>query len=151
MPPASGCSPWHPLSVPKIQLKSYLTARAPRQHQQRGTNDHVPPQGCQMWPKASQKPPKVTPKWSLFVPKCVFGKLRLDCACVGRSHVGPCRGAARDTPKRHPPESITKMPAKIYFGRAFRGAMGPVGRTWRPKGGQWPPKCLPNVSQIHRK
>ncbi len=29
--------------------------------------------------------------------------------------------------------------------------MGPVGRTWRPKGGQWPPKCLPNASQIHRK
>lgn len=131
----------------RLQPKSHLTARAPTQHHQCGKNDQVPPQGGQMWPKASQKPPKVTPKWSLFVPKCVFGKLRLDCACVGRSHVGPCRGAARDTPKRHPPESITKMPAKIDFGRAFGGQWARWGAHGTPMGANG----LQNASQTRPK
>ena len=77
-----------------------------------------------MWSKASQKPPKVTPKWSLLVPKCVFGKLHLDCACVYGLHIGPCRRAPRDTPKRHPTESSTKMPSKNNFG-GHLGAQGP--------------------------
>ena len=78
------------------------------------------------------------------MPKCVFGKLRLDCACVGRSHVGPCRGAARDTPKRHPAESSTKMPAKINFGRAFGGQWARWGAHGTPMGANG----LQNASQM---
>ena len=123
--------------------KSHLTARAPTQHHQCGKNDQVPPQGGQMWPKASQKLPKVTPKLSLSVPKCVFGKLRLDCACVGRSHVGPGQSAPRDRPKRHPPERSTKMPSKTDVGGHSDGN----GVHLQPKA---PKRVSPGHPNIHQ-
>ncbi len=81
------------------------------------------------------------------MPKCVFEKLVLDCAGVGRSHVGPCRGAARDTPKRHPLESTTKMPAKIDFGRAFGEQWARWGAHGVPRGANG----LQNASQTRPK
>ncbi len=129
------------------QPKSHLTARAPTQHHQCGNNDQVPPQGGQMWPKASQKLPKVTPKLTLFVPKCVFRKLRLDCACVGRSHVGPGQSAPRDRPKRHPPERSTKMSSKINVGGAFGWQWGAFAAQGSQKGLPRAPKHPPNIDE----
>ena len=131
----------------RLQPKSHLTARAPTQHHQCGKNDQVPPQGGQMWPKASQKLPKVTPKLTLFVPKCVFRKLRLDCACVGRSHVGPGQSAPRHRPKRHPPERSTKMPSKTDVGGAFGWQWGAFAAQGSQKGLPRAPKDPPNIDE----
>ncbi len=131
----------------RLQPKSHLTARAPTPHHQCGKNDQVPPQGGQMWPKASQKLPKVTPKLSLSVPKCVFQKLRLDCACVGRSHVGPGQSAPRHRPKRHPPERSTKMPSKTDVGGAFGWQWGAFAAQGSHKGLPRAPKHPPNIDE----
>ena len=51
-------------------------------------------------------------------------------------HIGPCRRAPRDTPKRHPQERSTKMSPKIAFGGAFGGQGSRQGDQRGPEGSQ---------------
>ena len=51
-------------------------------------------------------------------------------------HIGPCRRAPRDTPKRHPQERSTKMSPKIDFGGAFGGQGSRQGDQRGPEGSQ---------------
>ena len=49
-------------------------------------------------------------------------------------HIGPCRRAARNPPKRHAPERYTKIPQKTYFGGTFGGQGSQKGRQRGPEG-----------------
>ena len=102
---------------------------------------------AQSLPKASQSDSKMEP----FGAKVCFRK-----TAFGLRLCGPitCRPLPRSCPGHSKKASSRKHHQNACKNRLWAGiwgAMGPVGRTWRPKGGQWPPKCLPNASQIHRK
>ena len=104
-----------------------------------------------MMPKASQKPPKVTPKWSLFVPMSVLGKLRLDSTSAYGSHVGSCQRPPRDPLKRvlqkDPPKSLPKPTLGVHLG-SKAGHLGAKAPQRVAKGS---PKGGANDPKIHKK